>query len=715
MTMVSTWDVNLMQQYGAALGSEQRGKGMHVMLGPGINLARVPVCGRNFEYLGEDPHLAARMVFAEVHGIQSEGVVAVAKHFIGNNQEGPGHNGRLRSSSVIGDRALYELYYEPFAGAIAAGLGSVMCGYNLINGTYACQNPRTMTEDLKGKLNFKGWVMSDWGADHDKIKSMNAGMDQLMGGRFSASVIKDILAGKVPHARVDDAVVRLLTPLFYVGFFDRKDYGSPKADVATPAHAELARQFVEASTVLLKNAENILPLSDTKSQTIAIVGDAVNVKGGGSGSVWSSHIVSPTEGVIRRLSPSTAKSCASGTCKCVTGVDFRGNDIKRVDSVASAADCCTACLNQTQPKCNAWSWNAPPGNQQCWLKTTTTTRSQISYVISGTRPGWAPTPPPSQTCSPKLGRGGIVVCNYSVPFTSCGMGQCDQTRCTTQVSEQDISDSVALAKKSNVAIVNVAVSATEGYDRDNLSLGEMQNKLVSEVAAVNPNTIVVVRCPGAVLMPWANKVKAILVQFLPGQASGDALARLLFGDVNPSARLPISFPAAEDQTWLRSAAQYPGVTVGSRTIVNYTESLLIGYRWFDTMRQTPLFEFGAGLSYTTFHYSAISATNRAVSCIVKNTGHVAGHEVVQLYLSFPSAARAPFQVLKGFTRILLAPGEQQKVSFALAESDLQVWDVAGKRWQTVVGTFGVMIGSSSRHVRLSGSFENKGQLMDMFV
>jgi len=523
------------------------------------------------------------------------------KHFVGNNHEGPGHNGRLRSSPEIGEQALRELYYPPYAAAAAAGVGAAMCSYNLVNGTYACENAAALSV-LKEDLNFSGWVMSDWGADHGSVGSLNAGMDQTMGAAFSAQDRKRILAGDVPQSRIDDAVMRVLTPLFTVGVFDRTDYGNSTVDATSAEHDALAADFAKATTVLLKNDAAILPLKEDGVSHIAVVGDEANVKGGGSGAVWAKHIVTPTEGLRSRLAGKA-----------------------------------------------------------------------------------------------------VQVLNHSIHYDACGMGQCDQDRCTTRVTASDIAASVALAQSSDVVIVNVAVTSTEGYDRYNLSLSGSQDELVSQVADANPNTIVVVRCPGAILMPWASKVKAIIVQFLPGQASGEALASVLFGDVNPSARLPLSFPASESQSWLQSEAQYPGESKDGKYVVSYTEGLNIGYRWFDAEGRGPLFEFGAGLSYTTFSYSNASASAAEIACDVSNTGSFAGHEVAQLYLAFQDEPQPP-KLLRGFVRLHLQPGESQRVRFPVSATELQVWDTLASHWRKAHGKIVFHIGASSRDIRLKGDF-----------
>ena len=759
MTMAASFDTALMKKYGAALGSEQRGKGFQVMLGPGVNLARVPAGGRNFEYLGEDPCLAGKMAAAEVRGIQSEGVVACAKHWADNNQEGPHHNGRLITSSVVSDRTNFELYYAPFEAAIAAGAGSVMCSYNLINGTYSCENAHTLTGHLKGKLNFTGWVVSDWGADHGSVDSLNAGMDQTMSSGFTSAVTKEILAGAVPPARIDDALTRILTPLFKVGVFDRSDYGNKTNDVRSKAHDELNVQFAISTTVLLKNEDGLLPLDVSKPSAslkkIGVVGDDNNVKGGGSGSVWSTHIVTPTEGLIARLSngphsrfnvnnPSAVaagSSAAPPTTECTADTSsWKDRSIQGYDlgpppyhghKTANASACCALC--SVTPGCGFWSWNPPEstsaakGNPGTCYPKSSAAKGHYSGVMQGYEAGacpvhpalptMAPTPPPPPySCSKKLGSSEIVVCNHSVTYASCGMGQCNQSKCTTLVTHQDIADAVLVAKITDVVIVNVAVTSTEGYDRDNLTLGVMQDQLVSEVAKANPNTIVIVRCPGAVLMPWADAVKAIIVQFLPGEKSGDAIAAVVTGDVDPGGRLPVSFPAKESQSWLSTTSQYPGIeqpgTAQPRYVATYTEGMNIGYRWFDSAKETPAFAFGSGLSFTSFAITCPSenVTSVGVSCTVRNIGTRAGSTVVQLYLTYPPTAGEPPRQLRDFAKVHLDAGASRGVELQLSLRDRSVWGAAAEGgWSSVRGTFGVTVGQSSRDQdAITGSFVISG-------
>jgi len=575
------------------------------------------------EYLGEDPHLAYHMARAVVAGIQSQGVVACAKHYINNAQEGPGHNGRLAVSENVPDRAQHELYLPPFAGAVDAEVGAVMCAYNLINGTYACENGPALAllkgsaADGAGGLGFRGWVMSDWGATHSTVPSALAGLDQEMSGSgyFGDALAQAITAGQVPQARLDDMVLRILTSLFAAGVFDRHDYGTLADTVTSPAHSSLARRLAAEATVLLRNDVGALPINVAalRGQTVAVVGDENTVAGSGSGGVVGYNPVTPLAAIAARL---------AGT--------------------------------------------------------------------------------------------GVGVTNATYVSATCGCAQCEAQ--TPVVAQSQIDRAVEAARGAALAIVSVVTSSGEGYDRDSLSLGESQEALVAAVVAVCPQTVVVVRAPGAVTMPWATFAAAILLQLLPGQEAGAALADVLFGDVDPSGRLPLSFPAGEGpgDTWLASAAQYPGVATGgigpATWNATYSEDLLVGYRWFDAAGVTPAFPFGFGLSYTTFAFSAlevqgqISATaNASIGFTVTNTGIRQGAAVPQLYLAFPAAAGEPPQVLRGFVKVALDPGRSQRVSLPLSLADASVWDTAAQRWRGFAGIFGVIVGVSSRDLRLNGT------------
>eukprot|EP01105_Mastigella_eilhardi_P025343 TRINITY_DN6875_c0_g2_i1.p1 TRINITY_DN6875_c0_g2~~TRINITY_DN6875_c0_g2_i1.p1 ORF type:complete len:674 (+),score=207.20 TRINITY_DN6875_c0_g2_i1:12-2033(+) len=582
LTVVAAWDRSLLYAYSAAMAQEQRIKGTNIMLGPMNNIARVPVGGRNFESTGEDPYLAAQMVVQSVRGIQSEGVMACSKHFADNNQE----EHRSEVSVSVDERTQYEIYYPAFKAAVDAGVGSIMCSYNKINGTYACENKEALTLDLKETMGFQGFVMSDWGATHSTVAAANNGLDMEMPSSdyFGDDLLKAINDGQVPESKIDDMTLRILTAMFAVGLFDNAQTGDLSVDSTSEEHSLLARNLSATGTVLLKNDGNLLPLkTDGSIKKIAVLGtDGHNnpiVAGGGSGSVIAPYVITPYEGI---------KSRASG-----------------------------------------------------------------------------------------------VEVNYDAGYV--------------------IYEAVKAAKEADVAIVFVGVTSSEGSDRHSLSLGVLDNEMIARVADAQPRTIVVVHSPGAVVLPWADKVPALLAAFMPGQEDGNAIAEVLFGDVNPSARLPVTFPADEDQTPLQSKEQYPGIDYAE----TYSDKLLVGYRWYDAQSEVPQFPFGHGLSYTEFSYSDAEANNTLVSVRVTNVGAVCGSEIAQLYVGFPADAGEPPQQLRGFEKVALCPNESAVIEFALVPArDLTVWDVATHAFVVVHGEFTAFVGASSRDVRAKLSFSN---------
>ena len=491
---------------------------------------------------------------------------------------------------------IHQMYYPPFEGAIAAGVGSVMCSYNRIQPegstsvAWACENPATLA-DLKQDLNFTGFVMSDWGATHST--SLPAGLDMEMpDGRFlSPSKVKEgMRRGDISKARVDDAVLRILTPLFAVGVMDAEpgawDATKHSVNASTPDNIATARNISAHSTVLLKN-NGVLPIQATSK--IAIIGLAdgkTAIYGGhGSGEVVPSHAVPPLEALS-----------------------------------AYAKD-----------------------------------------------------------------HGGSFT--YSEGFSN-------------------VSSAVAAALKADVAVVFVGTTSGEGGDRSTLALPSDQDALVRAILASQPQTVVCVASPGAVLLPWSRGAAAILATFMPGQQAGPAITSLLYGEVNPSGKLPLTFPNKENELNF-TPEQWPGVSAPDEqfTQANYTERLLVGYRYYDQMKIkfTTGFPFGHGLSYSTFNYSKLQAKPNSVSCTITNTGSVAGAEVAQLYLSFPASAGEPPNQLKGFQKVLMKPGEEAEVMFPLSPRHFSTWSSEECGWRVVAGRFGVHVGSSSRDMRLQGT------------
>jgi beta-glucosidase len=583
LTIVASWDVDNMYRFAAGVAREERRKGVNIWLGPMVNIARVPFGGRNYESFGEDPYLSSQMVRSSIRGAQSQGVMATVKHWVNNNQE---DNRFQVSANLPDDRTQWEIYYPAFKAAVDAGVAAVMCSYNRINDTWACENDRTINKDLKDAMGFQGFVMSDWGATHSTVQSANSGLDMQMPDQtfFGKALAQSITNGQVPVSRLNDMVLRILTSMYMVGIMDTPQTGNLSVDVRTHEHTELARRLAEQSTVLLKNDRNILPLDATKLRTIAVIGDdahdhAIYV-GWGSGQVYAETVVTPLMGIKAHLAR-------------------RGLSVN------------------------------------------------VLYV------------------------------NNSV-----------------------IANAVAAAQKADMAIVFAGVESSEGYDRANMSLFGNNNELIQAVAAAQRNTVVGLHIPGATLMPWIDSVPAVLAAFMPGQEDGHAIASVLFGEVNPGGKLPLTFPKTDTQTYLQTKIQYPGI--GNET--RYTEKLLVGHRWYDAANVEPLFPFGHGLSYTTFKYSNLQVFGRVITLDLTNTGSVEGSEVVQVYLEYPAAAGEPPKVLRGFEKVRLVPGQTQGLVFTFSNEELSIWDQTTHGWALVKGTFKVHVGSSSRDIRLTGSF-----------
>ena len=583
--LAASWDAALMRQYGTLIGMEERGKGGQGLLGPTMNMARAYQNGRNFESYGEDPYLASVMGAAHVQGIQSQGVIATAKHFVCNDQE----TDRWLVSADADERTRQEIYYQPFMACVQSGLGAIMAAYNRVNGRSACES-EALNATVKKLWGYDGFIMSDWDAYFSTVGAANNGLDMDMyNGAFSSvPLAAAIAAGDVPVADLNGMVHSILTTMFRLGDFDHPSTGKISDKVTSAAHAEFDRDAAAAGTVLLQNRGGLLPLNPLTVHSIAVIGSAASTKpisnGLGSGSVPLPYDTTPLAGIVDRAGP------------------------------------------------------------------------------------------------------GMTV-NYSQ-------------------GDGNIPAAVSLAQTSDIVILCVGERTGESRDRDSLSLPGDQDALINAVAAVNTNTIVVIYCSSATLLPWSDQVAAALVAWYPGQENGHALARVMFGDVNPSGKLPVTFPAAADEVPANTPAQFPG----EKGHVAYVEGLDIGYRWFDANHVTPRFPFGHGLSYTTFGYSnltvsAVSPSGQVqIGLDVSNTGSHSGAEVPQLYLGFPSAAGEPPKLLKGFSKVTLAAGETRHVTFNLDWLNLANWDASARGWLVTPGTFQVMVGASSRDLRLQGSF-----------
>jgi|KBSMisStandDraft_5_1062788.scaffolds.fasta_scaffold06135_5 beta-glucosidase len=623
--MAAAWDPALSYEIGTMIGHEVRALGFNMSLGSGINLIREPRNGRTFEYKGEDPLLAGTLAGQELKAEKALHIITDIKHFAVNDQD----TGRIVANSIISKRAMRESDLLAFQIALRdSGAGAIMCSYNRINGTYACENPYTLTDVLKKDFGFKGFVVSDWGGTQSTVKSAMAGLDIEMPGSdsFGAPLKKAVASGEVPMDRLNDMVHRILRTEFDSGIFD--DPPQPESpDVLRGL--EVAQKTEERGAVLLKNSSSQLPLNAASIKSVAVIGghaDAGVLSGGGSSQV------SPAGG-------------------------------------------------------NA----VPPPPEMA--------RNPLAFFLV---PTW----------------------HRSVPLKGIAAKAPDAT--VKFDPGTDPAAAAALAKSSQVAIVFATQHASEGMDLKNLSLPDNQDALIEAVAAANPHTIVVLETGGAVLMPWLDKVSAVVEAWYPGIRGSEAIANVLFGDVNPSGRLPITFPKSEadlphpthvdppkaDATHV--IPKLPGVPgpigmamgIAPPFDVNYDEGLKVGYKWYDAEKKPVLFPFGFGLSYTTYAYSGLKVTpgdSTEVSFTVKNTGKRAGRETAQVYASLPDAAGEPPNRLIGWTKVDLAPGESKQVSVPVTRERLQIFDEPSDSWKLIPGQYILRVGASSRDLPLQQS------------
>ncbi len=632
----ASWDPKVAYEYGALIGRELRDQGFTMSLGGGVNLTREPRNGRLFEYKGEDPILAGRLVGQEMKGLQAQGVIGDIKHYALNDQE----TGRNIGNVILDKRAMRESDLLAFEiGIHDSGVGAVMCSYNKVNGDWACENRYLLNELLKNAFGFPGFVVSDWGGTHTTTKSALAGLDIEMPGStyFGDPLKKALESGEVSQDRINDMVHRILRTEFATGLFDNPPV--PKV-VDVFGGLEIAQRVAERGTVLLKNANGQLPLSASGARSIALIGSHADV------------------GVLS----------GSGSAQ----VDPPGG-------------------NAVPPP------PAPPGAPQG--------PGGFGGGFGGRGPVYDPSSP-------------LKAIRAKAP--------------NTRVEYNDGSDpaaAAALAKSSDIAIVFVNQPTSEGSDAASLSLPANQDQLVSTVAAANRHTIVVLETGGPVTMPWIDNVSAALEAWYPGIRGAEAIANILFGDVNPSAKLPMTFARSEIDLPHPTIASAPAPTSGDLAIggtppfvasprggrgrmtpfdIPYSEGLKVGYKWFDAENKQPLFAFGFGLSYTSYLYSGLKVTPGPapkVTFNVKNTGKRAGTEIAQVYVALPPAAGEPPRRLVAWELVSLAPGESKAVSLELEPKFLSIFDVAQDGWQLLAGEYQVFVGGSSRETPLRTAFQ----------
>lgn len=721
------------------IGAEDRAKGADVDLGPTVNIVRDPRWGRAFESYSEDPYLAGRMGAADVEGVQSQGVMAQVKHWAVYNQE-TGRN-TPADDAVIDDRTVHEIYTSAFGAIVEqARPASAMCSYSSINGTYACENAY-LDHILKQDFGFDGFLTSDWGGTHSTAGSANAGMDLEMPGQdFFGSALKTAVRnGQVPPSRLDDMVGRILREEFRFGLFEHPSPDTPDAPASTPAHLDVARKAAEDGTVLLKNDGGLLPLDPAKVHSVAVIGDGAGKNtlsaGGGSAHIAGTGTVTPFDGIKARAGAGVQVDYAQGYLgqgsalpaigsqylapPSGAGPGLLGQYYPNTDSSGPPA------LTRTDPQVDFTWTGAPPapglpstGFSTKWTGTLTPpatgtytlglTSDDGSRLLIGGKPvidNWGDHAAATKTAQVALTAGRPVP--VEVDYYQGG-GDSTVTLGWLPPGQDLTGEAAALAAKSDVAVVYANDFESEGSDLTDLDLPAGQDELIDAVAAANPNTVVVLNTGSAVTMPWLAKVKGVFEAWYPGQESGNAIAALLFGDVAPSGKLPVTFPASLGQVPASAPQQWPGA--GGE--VRYSEGLDVGYRWYDRQRLAPLYPFGYGLSYTSFRFSNLQVDPTGlgengrleVSADVTDTGARAGSEVAQLYLGDPAATGEPASQLKGFQKVALQPHQTKRVRFALTARDASYWSSEAQAWELGAGRYTVRVGDSSRNLPLSGEF-----------
>lgn len=625
--LAATWNTEMAALYGKSIGEEARYRDKDVLLGPGVNIYRTPMNGRNFEYMGEDPFLSSRMVVPYIQELQKNGVAACVKHFALNNQETHRHGIDVK----VDDRALNEIYLPAFKAAVQeGGAWSVMGSYNKYKGEYACHNQYLLNGILKGDWGFDGAVISDWGGTHDTDESIENGLDLEFGtwtdglkrGASNAydnyylalPYLDKLRSGEASVETLNDKVRRVLRLNFRTAMNTDKPFGS----MNSPEHLAAARRIAGEGMVLLKNDGAVLPVNLDKAGTIAVIGEnAIKMMtvGGGSSSLKVKHEYTPLEGILAAVGDKAEVIYERGYVGDVSG-DYNG-------------------------------------------------------VVTG------------QDLSEK------------------------------RSSAQLIADAVAAARKADVVIFVGGLNKSahqdcEDSDRQQYGLPYNQDEVIEALAGANPRMAVVLVSGNAVAMPWIDRVPSVVEAWYCGSEAGNALADVIFGKVNPSGKLPFTFPVRLEDNGAHALGEFPGTDE-----VAYNEGIYVGYRWHDKQSIKPLFAFGHGLSYTSFDISSIKADRTAlsgkgrlrISADVTNTGTRFGAEVVQLYIGDEeSALPRPVKELKGFVKIALEPGETKTVTFDVTPEMLKYYDDKKAEWVVEKGLFTAYVGAASDDIRGTVSF-----------
>jgi beta-glucosidase len=769
--LAATWDLAAAQQYGELLGREAEATGHNVFLGACLDIARVPVYGRLFEALGEDPILTGQMAVRSIQSVQSHPIVATAKHYNMNTRE----ENRLEVDAQLDERTLQEIYTLPFALAVQEGhVGAAMGAYNKVNGVYSCENPHLLTDILKQQLGFTGWVMSDFEATHSTVEAANAGLDQEMPSAkfFGDQLLPALHTGQVSLATLDDKVHRILRTMFALGLFEHPVQIRP---LPVQEHGKQAREIAGKGIVLLKNTGGLLPLLSHQVRSVTVIGGDAdhNIAGGGSSLVKPTYLVSMLEGIRRRVGEGVRVEYAEGVDP-TSAVDLLPGPPLVPSSILTPAGSGPQVHGLHAEYWTNTRFEGEPGlvrtdrqvalnlgffNYSIFNASSLRTPEEFNNAISVRWMGSLTAPATGEyTLSlTHLGTArlfldgrlliddaGITLGTQSVTLHLVA-GQPNALRIDYAADRPEqytpvpgelsiaavtgskvrlgwehpedaippaMQEAAALAGRADVAVVIVRDYRNEHADLPSLTLSNEQDLLVQTVVAANPRTIVAVASGGPVLLPWLEQVPAVLETWYGGQEQGNALADVLFGDINPSGKLPVTFPRGESGTPVSSPEQYGG---RDGFLASYSEGLGVGYRGYDQLKIEPLFSFGYGLSYTSFAYAQFQVEPEKsdgtrpirVSFTITNTGALAGAEIAQVYLGLPASTGEPPRRLVGWAKVELEPGESREVRVTLdsnsASHPLSFWNVNRNGWEIASGDYTVYVGASSRDIRLTST------------
>jgi beta-glucosidase len=735
MAMAASWNPELIRRVGWAIGREVKGKGRHMLLGPCVNISRVPLGGRNFESFGEDPFLAGRMAVAYVSGVQENKVIACVKHYACNNQE----TERGSIDVVVDLRTLKEIYLPAFEAAVReAGVMSVMAAYNKVNGAHCSENSVLLTDILRKEWGFQGFVVSDWGATHSTVAAITAGQDLEMptGEYYGAALHEAVRKGEVNESLVNERAFRLLRAMAWAGLFTPQ-VPPDTSVVGCEEHRSIAREAAAEGIVLLRNEGKVLPLDKSRLRSIAVIGPNAAIArtgGGGSSKVSPIRPVSTLEGIRRKLGQAVEVAFEPGcqgygdfdpvpasALRCVVrGKEVRGLAAEyfdridlsgspaftRVDSVLSFdwSDASPAPGVRADSFSVRWTGALlPPSSGDYELSAESDDGLRVSVDGHLLIDLWGDHAPERRSARLRLDAGKRYALRVEYyertggAVAKLGWGKHDTLL---------LSRAVRAAQRCDAAVLCVGFNdrvESEGFDRATIDLPADQRRLIEAVCAANRTTIVVLTSGAPVVFgPELPGIGGLLETWYPGEEGGSAIADVLFGDVNPSGRLPVTFPVRWEDS--PASATFPGTAGTTR----YSEGVFVGYRNFDANKIEPLFPFGYGLSYTTFAYESLmvhplklkpGATLEA-RVTVRNEGARRGAEVVQLYVgNVRSTLPRPPRELKGFQKVVLDPGESRVLTFRIGPGALAFFDPERKAWALEPGSFDIQVGRSSRDIR----------------